>query len=62
MSERSGSGRLVGRAAGLLAVVGLGAYLFGLFGPARLFLFVGIAGMILAFVLFYIEEFAAGNR
>lgn len=62
MSERSGSGRLVGRAAGLLAVVGLGAYLFGLFGPVRMFLFVGIATMIVSFALFYIEEFAAGDR
>ncbi len=46
----------------MLAVVGLGAYLFGLFGPARMFLFVGIATMIVSFALFYIEEFAAGNR
>lgn len=58
MNQITGRARLARRAGNLLAPVGFAAYMIGLFGPARMILFIGIGLMILSFAAFYFEEFA----
>ena len=58
MSQTSGTAKLARSAGNLMAIAGFAAYMLGLFGPARLILFVGIALIILSFVAFYLEEFS----
>ncbi len=57
MGETSGISRIAGRAASLIAVVGVAAFFLGLFGPVRNIMFVGIALIVLAFAAFFVEEF-----
>jgi hypothetical protein len=58
MTQANSFPKLAGSAGSLLAIVGLLTYLSGVFsiGP-RMFLFVGVALIALAFVAFFIEEF-----
>lgn len=57
MTEATGISKIAGRTGSLLLVVGLAAFLIGLFGPVRNVMFVGIGLMLLSFASFFIEEF-----
>ena len=61
MNEISSGSKFARRAGNLLALLGFAAYMIGLFGPARIVLFIGIALMIVSFAAFFIEEFAGGK-
>ena len=56
MAHANGISRMAGRAGSLMAVVGVLTFFFGLFGPTRTFLFVGVALIVLSFVSFFVEE------
>lgn len=62
MNETNARGRFARRAGNLLALGGFAAYMIGLFGPARVILFIGIALMIMSFAAFFIEEFTARSQ
>ena len=57
MSETSGISKLAGRAGTLMTVIGLAVYFFGLFGPVRNVIFVGVALIALSFAAYFVEEF-----
>ena len=59
MTKKSGISKIAGRAAALMTVVGLAAYFFGMFGPVRNIMFVGVAFIVLSFVAYFVEEFGS---
>lgn len=48
---------MAGRAAPLMTVIGLAVFFFGLFGPVRNIIFVGVALIALSFIAYFVEEF-----
>ena len=57
MSETNGISKIAGRAAGPMTVVGLAAYFFGLFGPVRNIMFIGVALIVLSLAAYFVEEY-----
>ena len=57
MSEASGISKLAGGAGGVMAVIGVAAFFFGIFGPVRNVVFVGLALIVLSFAAFFLEEY-----
>lgn len=62
MNQAGGISKLAGRAANLMLVVGLAAFFFGLFGPVRNIMFVGIALIVLTLAAYFVEEFGPGTK
>ena len=57
MSEAIGNSKKAGRAAPIKTVIGLAVFFFGLFGPVRNIIFVGVALIALSFIAYFVEEF-----
>ncbi|MEO7538487.1 MAG: hypothetical protein ABIV21_00525 [Pyrinomonadaceae bacterium] len=56
MSNSTGISKMAGRIGSLLAVLGVIAFFFGIFGGPRTFAFVGLAMMVGGVVGFFVEE------
>ena len=57
MGQANGISKIAGLAAPLMTAVGLLLFFFGICGPTRTFLFVGVALIALSFVAYFVEEF-----
>ncbi|MEO6656157.1 MAG: hypothetical protein ABIO36_08755 [Pyrinomonadaceae bacterium] len=56
MGNSTGISKTAGHFGSLMALLGVAAFFFGIFGGPRVFAFAGLAMMIAAIVGFFIEE------